>query len=100
MIPQLVITCICIFDHVGKFELPVTQLIPPSATRILRKVDSTFVRALKGNIKHDPLGTGVPAAVTFTNQVTKVQFLESLKDAYTYEVAGGFAWVHCQEGAT
>ena len=41
--------------YTGRFELPVTQIIPPNPTRILRKVDSTFVQALKGNIKRDPL---------------------------------------------
>ena len=47
------------------------------------------MQALKENIKHDPVGTGVPAAVVFTNQVKKAAFQEVLKDAYTYEVAGG-----------
>ena len=62
--------------HLGRFELPITQLTPPSASRLLRKIDCTFVCALKGNIRHDPLGTGVPAAVVFTNQVTKAVFQE------------------------
>ena len=69
--------------------MPVSQLEPPKETRILRKIDATFVQALKENIKRDPLGTGVPAAVVFTNQVKKATFQEALKDAYTYEVAGG-----------
>ena len=71
------------FTHIlGRFELPVSQLEPPKETRILQKIDATFVQALKENIKRDPVGTGVPAAVVFTNQ-------EVLKDAYTYEVTGG-----------
>ena len=73
----------------GKFELPVSELEPPKETRILRNIDPTFVQALKENMKRDPLGTGVPAAVVFTNQVKKAAFQEALKDAYTYEVAGG-----------
>ena len=78
------------FTHfLGRFELPVSQLEPPKETRILRKIDATFVQALKENIKRDPVGTGVPAAVVFTNQVKKAAFQEVLKDAYTYEVAGG-----------
>ena len=51
----------------GRFELPVSQLEPPKETRI-RKIDATFVQALKENIKRDPVGTGVPAAVVFTNR--------------------------------
>ena len=78
------------FTHIlGRFELPVSQLEPPKETRILQKIDATFVQALKENIKRDPVGTGVPAAVVFTNQVKKTAFQEVLKDAYTYEVTGG-----------
>lgn len=72
----------------GRFELPVSQLEPSKETRI-QKIDATFVQALKENIKRDPVGTGVPAAVVFTNQVKKAAFQEVLKNAYTYKVAGG-----------
>ena len=78
------------FTHIlGRFELPVSQLEPPKETRILRNIDATFVQALKENIKCDPVGTGVPAPVVFTNQVKKTAFQEVLKNAYTYKVAGG-----------
>lgn len=82
----------------GKFELPVSQLEPPKETRILRKIDPTFVQALKENMKRDPLGTGVPAAVVFTNQVKKAAFQEALKDAYTLWGCRRFAWVYSQKG--
>ena len=72
----------------GRYECPVTQLIPPQEQRILRKVDKIFVNSLKENIKCDATGTAVPSLVVFCNDLTPESF-DKLKDAYKYKVGGG-----------
>ena len=45
--------------YIGLFQLPVTNLVQPqSETRLIRKLDTTFVKNLKKSIEDNPSGPG------------------------------------------
>lgn len=68
--------------------MPVTNLVQPqSETRLIRKLDNTFVENLKKSIEADPSGPGVPPMAVLCIGVE--EFQERYKDSYRYEVLGG-----------
>lgn len=68
--------------------MPVANLIQPqSETRLLRKLDTTFVENLKKTMEADPSGPGVPPMAVLCIGVD--DFSERYKDIYRYEVLGG-----------
>lgn len=70
--------------------MPITNLQQPANTRLIRSLDTTFVKKLKQKITKDPSGPGVaPVAVLCTNVQDIGQFQQRLKDVYKYEVLGG-----------
>ena len=79
------------FYYIGLYQLPVTNLVQPqSDLRLIRKLDTTFLKNLKKRIKDDPSGPGVPpVAVLCIDVQQKEDFSERLKESYKYEVLGG-----------
>ena len=74
--------------YIGLFQLPVTNLVQPqSETRLIRKLDTTFVENLKKSIEDDPSGPGVPPLTVLCVGIE--EFSERHKDSYRYEVLGG-----------
>lgn len=66
------------------------NLQQPANSRLIRSLDTTFVKKLKEKISKDPSGPGVsPVAVLCTNVRELDQFQPRLKDVYKYEVLGG-----------
>ena len=66
------------------------NLQPPANTRLIRSLDTTFLKKLKEKIAKDPSGPGVaPVAVLCTNVQVMQQYSARLKDVYKYEVLGG-----------
>lgn len=62
----------------------------PPSSRLLRRVDSVFVEALKKRLKEDSSGIGIPPlAVVCKDVQSKDLFEDRLKDVYRYEVHGG-----------
>ena len=77
-------------SHVGMYQLPVTNLIQPqSSLRLIRQLDTTFLKNLKYRIQEDPSGPGVPPVAVLCIDISKEDFAERLKDSYRYEVLGG-----------
>lgn len=69
----------------------VTNLtIPEASTRLIRSLDTQFLKLLKKKIAKDPSGPGVPpVAVLCTNVHEVAQYKEEYKHIYKYEVLGG-----------
>jgi len=68
----------------------VTSLIQPKSNlRLIRQLDTTFVKALKKRIQEDPSGPGVPPVAVLCINTSKEDFVERLKDSYRYEILGG-----------
>lgn len=85
----------------GKFELPVSQLEPPKETRILRKIDPTFVQALKENMKRDPLGTAWSTSSScFHKSGEEGSISRSPQRCIHIWGCRRFAWVYSQKGVT
>ena len=79
-----------IYCTVGVYHLPVTNLVQPQSNlRLIRQLDTTFVKHLKSRIQEDPSGPGVPPVAVLCIDVSKEDFVERLKDSYCYEVLGG-----------
>ena len=78
------------FFQIGVFNLPVINLIQPQSNlRLIRQLDSTFVKHLKHRMEEDPSGPGVSPVAVLCVDVSKEDFAERLKDPYRYEVLGG-----------
>lgn len=64
--------------------------IPEASTRLIRSLDTQFLKQLKKKIAKDPSGPGVPPiAVLCTNMQDVAQYKERYKNVYKYEVLGG-----------
>ena len=62
------------------------NLVTPANARLIRSLDTTFLKKLKEKIAKDPSGPGVPPVAVLC---TTSQFEARLKDVYKYEVLGG-----------
>ena len=72
------------------YHLPVTNLLQPQSNlRLIRELDTTFVKHLRHRIQEDPSGPGVSPVAVLCIDVSKEDFAERLKDSYRYEVLGG-----------
>ena len=72
------------------YQLPVTNLLQPQSNlRLIRELDTTFVKHLRHRIQEDPSGPGVSPVAVLCIDVSKEDFAERLKDSYRYEVLGG-----------
>lgn len=83
--------CNCSSTAAGLEMLKITTLaIPETSTRLIRSVDTQFLKILKKKISKDPSGPGVPpVAVLCTNVQEVTHFKDRYKHVYKYEVLGG-----------
>ena len=61
-----------IISHTGIYNLPVTNLIQSQSNlRLIRQLDTIFVKHLKHRIQEDPSGPGVSPVTVLCVDVTK-----------------------------
>ena len=71
-------------------EVKVTACKEPKPERLLRKLDTNFVKGLKARMKADPIAPGIPpVALHCVDIPKKTDFLKHLANQYSYEVLGG-----------
>ena len=86
---QYLATTIKIFlTPTGYFTLPVTCLVEPEPSRLLRPVDPVFVDTLKSHMKRNP-SRDVTPIVGLVQLADGEEFQEDKKDTYLYETLGG-----------
>ena len=72
----------------GYFTLPVTCLVEPAPSRLLRPVDPVFVDTLKAHMKRNP-SRDVTPIVGLVQLQNGEEFQEDRKEGYLYETLGG-----------
>ena len=61
------------------YHLPVTNLLQPQSNlRLIRELDTTFVKHLRHRIQEDPSGPGVSPVAVLCIDVSKEDFAERL----------------------
>ena len=79
-------------------DLPIKNLQEPTKERLLRRVDMTFVKALKDRIIEDDSGIGIPPlAVVCKTVPVKDSFEMRLRRVYNYEVQGGLHGLYARK---
>ncbi len=79
----------CLYSiHVGYYVLPISSLIEPPASRLLRPIDDLFVESLKEAMKFNP-SSDVAPIVGLVVLPEGQRFEESRKESYCYETLGG-----------
>ena len=72
------------------FDIKVLCCCVPKEERLLRKLDTNFVKGLKARMRADPVAPGIPPLALHCIDVSKKEdFLEHLAGQYAYEVLGG-----------
>lgn len=77
-----------IMIKIGYFELPVSLLIEPARSRLLRKVDNLFVEKLKDAMLKNPSSDSAPI-VALVRLLEGEEFDASKSNTYEYETIGG-----------
>lgn len=86
---MIVVTVTMVSKHnTGYFELPVSLLIEPARTRLLRKVDKIFVERLKAAMLENPSSDSAPI-VALVQLDGEQDFDPDKSHTYAYETIGG-----------
>ena len=72
----------------GYYNLPVSCLVEPCLSRLLRPIDTIFVESLKAAMKANP-STDVAPIVGLVSLGDGEEFEEAQKESYEYETLGG-----------
>ena len=81
-------------------DLPIKNLQEPTKERLLllRRVDMTFVQALKDRIIEDDSGIGIPPLAVVCKSISvKDAFEMRLRKVYSYEVQGGLHGLYARK---
>ena len=72
------------------FEVKVIRCEIPTEGRLLRRLDTNFIKGLKLRMHSDPVAPGTPPLALHYRDISKKEdFLKHLAGQYTYEVLGG-----------
>ena len=79
---------IFLFGILGYYNLPVSCLVEPCVSRLLRPIDTIFVQSLKAAMKANP-SSDVAPIVGMVKLDEGEEFQEAQKESYLYETLGG-----------